>query len=302
VPGHHRGADRPGGPAAAAGKAAAEKAAAGEVLAGQVTGLLRAAHLGPGLAVTVLAGLLALSTPASAGRAHLVVLAYATGQLSVGWGNDLVDADRDRLVGRADKPIATGAVSPALVRAAIAVALAACVVASLALGPAAGLAHLLLGVAAGWAYNAGLKGTAASWLPYAVAFGTLPLVVALAGSPPTVPPVWMIAAGALLGVGAHVVNVLPDLADDAATGVHGLPHRLGERLSRWLAVAALVTASAVVALAPSAAGRPVPAWVWAALVAVSVLAAVALRARGKVPFWAAVAIAAVDVVMLLLRG
>src|SRR3712207_7375206 len=32
-----------------------------------------------------------------------------------------------------------------------------------------------------------------------------------------------------LGVGAHLLNVLPDLEDDAATGVRGLPHVLGPR-------------------------------------------------------------------------
>jgi len=31
------------------------------------------------------------------------------------------------------------------------------------------------------------------------------------------------AAAALLGLGAHFANVLPDLAGDAATGVRGLP-------------------------------------------------------------------------------
>ena len=39
-------------------------------------------------------------------------------------------------------------------------------------------------------------------------------------------------AAAALGSAAHFVNVLPDLADDAATGVHGLPHRLGPLASR----------------------------------------------------------------------
>ena len=40
-------------------------------------------------------------------------------------------------------------------------------------------------------------------------------------------PVWITAAGALLGAGAHFANVLPDLEDDARTGVRGLPHRIG---------------------------------------------------------------------------
>ena len=79
--------------------------------------------------------------------------AVLTGQLSIGWSNDLVDARRDRAVGRTDKPLAAGAVTERVVRAACAAALAACVVLSLACGWASGLVHLLLGVASGWAYN-----------------------------------------------------------------------------------------------------------------------------------------------------
>lgn len=269
---------------------------------GQALALVRACHRGPVVAVTFLAVLLALATPRTADRAALVGLAYLSGQLTIGWGNDLIDAGRDRGVGRTDKPVALGLVTPRTVAIAIAVALAVSVAASLALGVAAGVTHLVLGVGAGWAYNAGLKSSRWSWLPYAAAFGSLPLVVSLAGRPPSAAPLWMLACGALLGVGAHVVNVLPDLHEDAATGVSGLPHRLGERRSRWLAVAALGIASVVVALGPAADGGPVPAWAWAGLAVVAVLAAVALRARGRLPFWAAVAIAAVDVVLLLLRG
>ena len=47
-------------------------------------------------------------------------------------------------------------------------------------------------------------------------------------------------------MGAHLLNVLPDLADDAATGVRGLPHRLGPRRIAPVAAVVLVVASAVV--------------------------------------------------------
>lgn len=52
-----------------------------------------------------------------------------------------------------------------------------CVIASLLCGLGAGLLHLLSGVGAALAYNAKLKSTALSWLPYALAFGSLPAVV-----------------------------------------------------------------------------------------------------------------------------
>jgi 4-hydroxybenzoate polyprenyltransferase len=109
----------------------------------------------------------------------------------------------------------------------------------------------------------------------------------------------MVAAGALLGVGAHLLNALPDLSDDVQTGVRGLPHRLGARKLRWLAPLVLTMASAVAALGPVT--RTV-AWVWAAFGLCVVLAVVAMRGRGRVPFAAAVGIAAVDVVSLIVQG
>jgi 4-hydroxybenzoate polyprenyltransferase len=111
--------------------------------------------------------------------------------------------------------------------------------------------------------------------------------------------VWMVAAGALLGVGAHLLNALPDLADDAQTGVRGLPHRLGARRLRWLAPLVLTVASAVAALGPL---TRTGLWVWAAFGLCVVLAVVAMSSRGRVPFAAAVGIAAVDVVSLVVHG
>ncbi|MGA8978301.1 MAG: UbiA family prenyltransferase, partial [Pedococcus sp.] len=146
----------------------------------QVGALVAAAHPAPAAAVTVLTALLAVAAGHSLGSGTLVVAAVATGQLSIGWSNDLIDAGRDRRVGRTDKPVATGAVAAPIVRVATALSLVACVALSLACGWQAGLVHLGLGVASGWAYNLGLKRTVWSAVPYAVAFGALTAVVSLA--------------------------------------------------------------------------------------------------------------------------
>lgn len=256
------------------------------------TALLRAAHPGPAAAVTVLGGLLAAALGGSPAQVATVVGAVLAGQLSIGWSNDLLDAGRDRRVGRTDKPIATGDVDERLVRGACAVALIAAVPLSFACGLLAGATHLLI-VAAGWAYNLGAKATVLSWLPYAVAFGALPVFVSLAVDG-AVPPGWMPLAGALLGVGAHLVNVLPDLDDDAATGVRGLPHRIGARWTAPVAVAALALASVVIVAGAPVDSLPVAA---GALAIVAVLAVLALVGDGRAPFRAAVGIALVDVVM-----
>ena len=261
--------------------------------------LARACHPGPTVAVTTLTALLAAGAGHPWGSGALVTAAVGTGQLTIGWSNDLIDAGRDREVGRVDKPVARGDVSEREVWWAVAVAGVLCVAFSLACGVAAATVHLLLGVASGWAYNLGLKRTAWSAAPYAVAFGTLPAVVTLALPTPAWPAPWVMVAGALLGVGAHLLNALPDLTDDERTGVRGLPHRLGAGTVRWLAPVVLTVASAVALAGPQ--GRPA-AWQWAAFGVCLGLAGVAMTARGKAPFVAAVGIAALDVVALVLSS
>ncbi|GAA1476720.1 UbiA family prenyltransferase [Nocardioides aestuarii] len=271
---------------------------AGRAPAGrQVLALVRASHPGPTVAVTALASAYAMSLGQPADVLALVAAAVLAGQLSIGWCNDVVDVARDRQVGRADKPVATGEVPLSVVRAACALALVATVVLSLATGLLAGLVHLVC-VAAGWAYDLGLKATALSWVPYAVAFGLLPGFVSLAD--PGGWPAWsVLLAAALLGVGAHLLNAVPDLADDAATGVRGLPHRLGARRSTVLAVAALGAATLPLVLS-------VPEVSLAARATVAVLVAgcavAALTGRGRWPFRAAIAIAALDVVLLVVAA
>jgi 4-hydroxybenzoate polyprenyltransferase len=257
--------------------------------------LLRAAHVGPTVAVTSITALLALALALPASRGVVVTAAVFTGQLTIGWGNDLLDVDRDREVGRPDKPLANGQLTPSLVVRALTVAAVACVVLSFLVGWRSGATHLVLLVAFGHLYNLSLKATPWSWLPYAVAFGSLPAVVSLANRPSGWPPAWMVAAAAMLGVAAHFLNTLLDLEDDAATGVRGLPHRLGPLPSRVIATALLVLASVVAVLGP--AGAPA-GWAWGTLAVVVALAAFALFGGGRLPFYAAITIALVDVALL----
>jgi heme o synthase len=264
-------------------------------------GLVRSCHPEPTVAVTLMITALAVTAGHTVGRVLLILLAVLTGQLSIGWLNDLLDAERDRTVGRRDKPVAVGAVSTRVVGVATAVAVAACVPLSLAGGALAGTAQLVA-VAAGWAYDLGLKSSPLSVLPYVVCFGLLPtfVVLALPGAP--VPVWWLPVAGALLGAGAHFANVLPDLDDDAATGVRGLPHRIGRTGSRYAAAVLLLAATVVLA-----AGSPVPVPL---AVAVPVVAALVLaagfragrRPGSRAPFRAVLAVAVLAVALLLAAG
>jgi 4-hydroxybenzoate polyprenyltransferase len=261
--------------------------------------LVAACHPGPTLAVTVLTALLALSGGTDWRTGLLVVCAVLAGQLSIGWSNDLLDAERDRASGRADKPVAAGAVPARVLRPAIGGALVLCVALSLAAGLLAGAVHLL-GVAMGWAHNLGVKRTVLSPLPYAVAFASLPAFVWLAGRG-GLPPAWLLACGAVLGVAAHLLNALPDLADDVATGVVGLPQRLGGTGVRVLAPVLLLVGTALAVVRPGEPGG-VPGWGWVVLALGAVLALVAARRAGRVPFVAAVGVALLCVALLVVRS
>jgi 4-hydroxybenzoate polyprenyltransferase len=208
----------------------------GEItLESRVVGFALATHLGPTLAVAVMAG--ALSLQAGLGIASLTVFAVAlTGQCSVGWSNDAVDAEIDRQADRREKPTVQGRVSrtqlgyAALVAAAISLSLS-----WLLPWQAALLYTVALGSA--WAYNLVLKSTLASAVPYGISFGLLPATVTMAASPAHWPPIAVMLGAGLLGVGAHFINTLKDVSQDRVTGVRGLPQRMGPSVSLWVGAA-----------------------------------------------------------------
>lgn len=282
-------------PATPAGAKARRRAA------GRAIGLLRAAHPAPSAAVTAVVTALATASGRGGAGSALTAAAVLTGQLSVGWSNDLIDADRDVAATRHDKPLATGATSARVVTIAAGCALAACVPLSLTNGWQAGGAHLI-GVAAAWGYNLGLKSTVWSWLPYAVAFGLLPAFVTLALPGGPWPHWWASAGAALLGVGAHAANVLPDIDDDLAVNIRGLPQRVGLRGARKLAASALAAGSAVLVVGPAGpVGVPERAGL-AATCALSLTVALWPAGRSRTPFLLCLGLAAFDVALLLLRG
>ncbi|MFC8589207.1 UbiA family prenyltransferase [Streptomyces sp. NPDC057217] len=264
--------------------------------------LLRSCHLEPALAVTVFVTALAVAGGRGAVGAALVAGAVLAGQLSVGWCNDAVDARRDTVCGRRDKPVATGELLPGAVAAAAVAALGLCVPLSLLNGATAGTVHLG-GVAAGWAYNLGLKRTPLSPLPYAVGFGALPAFVTLGPPSQSWPAWWAVTAAALLGVGAHVVNVLPDIEDDLATGVGGLPQRLGRAACRLSAPFVMLAAVGVLLAGPPGAVG-VRSWALAVVAGAVAVAGTAVPSApaSRRPFRAAVVVAGTAVAQLLLSG
>ncbi|MGW0661673.1 UbiA family prenyltransferase [Streptodolium elevatio] len=271
-------------------------------LAANCRALARACHPLPSAAVTAMVTAVAAGAGRGAAGSAGVGAAVLAGQLSVGWCNDAVDARRDAVAGRSEKPAATGELSLRALGLAAGAALAACVPLSLLGGREAAAAHLTGVVFGGWAYDLGLKGTVLSPLPYAVGFGVLPAFVTLGLPGAPWPAWWAVSGAALLGVGAHLVNVLPDLDADRATGVRGLPHRLGAARVRRIAPAVLLTAVATMALGPAGAARPTD---WAVLAAAAATAGLGIGvpdADSTVPFRAAVAVAGLTVLLLVMRA
>lgn len=239
-------------------------------------------HPGPTVVVTGLALALGVAVELEPWRLVLLTLAVFAGQVSIGISNDAIDAPRDRAVGRADKPIARGDVSEraAWVAAIGALAVALALSAPLGLGMLA--AHAIF-LASAWAYNAGLKSTPFSIVPFLVSFGIFPSLATLSAPDPGVAAPWAWIAGAALGAAVHLTNVLPDLEDDRATGVRGLPHRIGARASAVVAAAGIVAGAVAVLLGAAggdlAAVLPL-AWVFfVAVVAVAVATAVLALVR-----------------------
>lgn len=269
-------------------------------LARAARALALACHPGPVVAVTCVSIGYALLRHRSAHGVILVGLAVLAGQLSTGWQNDALDADQDRRNGRLGKPIVAGAISRFRVSLAAVLAAVACVPLSLASGWRAGTVHLLA-VGFALAYNLKLKASLLSVLCYAVAFGALPVFVASGAPGAPLGPWWAAAAAASLGVGAHVINTVPDRSADLASGTLGLPQRLSVRADSLLAGSAFVAASGMLSFGPSGVdGLRVVSFVATAVGGVAV-AGVSTR-YGSLAFKLCLVLAALDVTMLLLVG
>lgn len=237
-------------------------------------GLLHASHPAPALTVTALVTALVLAVGASVPVAAGVGVAVLAGQLSVGWSNDASDAEDDVAAQRLDKPVVRGLVDVRRLWVAAGAALVVTVPASLlAMGAVPGALHVLA-VLAAWAYNLRLKDTPASPLPYAVAFGLLPVIVAALAEPPIEAAPWWGIVCACVGVAAHLANTAPDVDSDRRVGRGGLAVVLGSAASRALAVALVATAATVTLVSLAPAPSALVLWTLGCVASIAGLAAV----------------------------
>jgi 4-hydroxybenzoate polyprenyltransferase len=209
----------------------------------KLRGLLTASHFGPTLLVTAISFGFA-NHYWWEGPAYVIAFGVFTGQLVVGWSNDLYDYQDDLSHQRMNKPLVSGLITEEFLRKWLKIMLPFSFVANLLgpLGIKGGLVYML-GIACGVGYNFYFKFSWLSPLPYAIAFAALPSSVAI--SKDITPPLWMWLGGALFGMAAHFINVLKDMKADQKSGIRGLPQRLGSLNSIIAAVALIALGVAV---------------------------------------------------------
>jgi 4-hydroxybenzoate polyprenyltransferase len=203
----------------------------------KVRGLLKASHFIPSLIVSSIAFAFGVHYWWE-GPAYVIAFTVFTGQLVVGWSNDLYDFADDQKHQRLNKPLVSGVITEKYLRSWLIFMVPFSFVVNI-LGPLGFKGGLLywLGIGFGVAYNFYFKFTFLSPLPFAVAFAILPSCIAI--SKDVTPPLWMWLGGALLGCAAHFINVLKDLDQDRASEIKGLPQIVGKKAS--IAIAAVLS-------------------------------------------------------------
>ncbi len=205
----------------------------------KLRGLLKASHFGPTLLV------IAISFGFATyywweGPAFVIAFGVFTGQLVVGWSNDLYDYQDDLRHDRQNKPLVAQSISQKTLQRWLRFMVPFSFIANLfgPLGIRGGLVYML-GIACGVAYNFYFKFSPLSPLPYAIAFAALPSSIAI--SKEITPPTWMWLGGALFGMAAHFINVIKDMKEDQVSQIRGLPQILGTKKS-------ILVASVLIAL------------------------------------------------------
>jgi 4-hydroxybenzoate polyprenyltransferase len=220
-----------------------------------LAGFVRLSHPFPSLLDGVVVAAVA-SIAGAEGRTALALGASMTAlQASIGTLNDIVDAPADRDA-KPRKPIPSGLVSPAAAKAMAVLAGGAGIVIGWSAGPFGGavvpLAVLVLVI--GYGYDLAFKGTAWSWLPFAVGIPLLPVygwVGATGGIPASfaiLVPVAVVGGAALA-----IANARADAGRDRETGVVSVATHLGDVWS-WRIDATLSATVAVAALGTLVAG------------------------------------------------
>lgn len=210
----------------------------------RIRGLLQASHFIPTLIVSSIAFAFGVHYWWE-GPAYVIAFTVFTGQLVVGWSNDLYDFEDDQRHGRTNKPLVSGLISKEYLQKWLIFTVPFSFVVNV-LGPLGIKGGLLywLGIGFGVAYNFFFKFNVLSPLPFGIAFAALPSCVAISKS--ITPPTWMWLGGAILGCAAHFINVVKDMDQDRESEIRGLPQRIGKQGSIAVAASLVLVAAVVI--------------------------------------------------------
>jgi 4-hydroxybenzoate polyprenyltransferase len=218
---------------------------------GRIRSLVFLGHPGPSLLVTLvfvaIAGLAGRGVP-DVTRVLQLVGTMLPIQLCIGVINDVVDLPADA-VAQPYKPLVRGVLGRStaawigIVLGAVGIGVAATInFATLGLGAAA--------LGAGLTYDLGLRRTILSWVPWWGGMAVLPLAASASAGAIPARLLIVIPLSALIAVGLHLANSLPDIDADRLAGVRSLPVVVGVRMARWAGPAALAVAG-LLALVPA---------------------------------------------------
>lgn len=202
-------------------------------LAAQSVALVRLLHPFPSILDGIVVAAVAWLAGGGERPAVLLGISMTALQFAIGALNDIVDARAD--AGRLPpKPIPGGFVTP---RTAGAVAIGAALV-GLGLAALVDVRLVLLGVvvlAIGAAYDLVAKGTAWSWLPFAVGIPILP-VYGWFGATGSLPASFtvLIPMAVLAGAALAIANARADVDTDRASGTASVATRLGPERAWWV--------------------------------------------------------------------
>ena len=261
-------------------------------------GLIRLVHPFPILLDGIVVGAVAVVAGGDGMTALRLGVAMIALQASIGSLNDLVDAPIDG--GRTPaKPIPVGLVRPVWARA---VVVGSAVLGFVLTAPSGGwlLALAGLGLGIGYAYDLAAKGTAWSWVPFAIGIPLLP-VFGWFGASRSLPAPFaiVIPVAVMAGAALAIANASADVAHDRATARSSVAIRLGPARA-WAVVASLQVAVGAIAIGSlSATGRNLAAIVAAILAMALVLIGVGLgRSRARLDLERAWEVQAIGVALL----